>query len=109
MLRDEPVSPVTPEEGFAKGMSLSAYMKLGHGREHAMRHRAFEALAMRELAASVQNPDAPATRGDIALLLAGLYAANRGYSMNHDAQRDANAALAGILALGGTDFPKRFY
>jgi hypothetical protein len=107
MMKEEPVHPVTPAEGFAAGMTLDAYMKLGHGREHNARLAEFRLLCVREIAAAVPDAKAPATREDIALVLAALYSANAGYTMNHDAQREARAAAEGIEAMGGTVFMGR--
>jgi hypothetical protein len=107
-LEEEPVSPVSPEEGFAAGMTIDAYMKLGHGREHNKRLQAFRLLCVQEIAAGVPDAKAPATREDIALVLAALYAANVGYTMNLDAQREARGAADAIEAMGGTVFMRRW-
>jgi ribosomal protein L15 len=106
-IEQEPVSEVTPHAGFAAGMTLEAYLKLGHGREHNERLRVFRALCVREVAASVPHAKAPASREDIALVLAAIYGANAGYTMNADAQRAARGAAEAIEAMGGTVYMGR--
>lgn len=107
MMREEPVSPVTPEEAFAMNMTVHGYMKLGHGRKHNARYHEFRTLCVREIAAAVPDAQAPATRADIALLLASLYASNRPYSMNTEAQLRARAYADAVEAMGGSVFMGR--
>lgn len=95
-------------QAFEQGMKLPEYSKLDHGRLHNHCIEEFRTLCAQEIANTVDNPGAPATRADIALMLAGIYAYNTSFTMNNDAQRDAQAAAKAIETMGGTVYTGRF-
>jgi hypothetical protein len=93
---------LTPDEAFEQGMRMDVYLKLEHGRLHNQRYARFKELVARKRAASVDNPTVPATREDIALLVATMYGHHSGYIMGIEDGKKAEAYAAALRNMGGT-------
>ena len=96
------VTPVDllPVEAFGQGMSLHQYAKLEHGRLHNARIREFRQIVARQRALSVERPKDPATREDIALLIAVMYGHHSSYGAVDDVKK-AEAFAAALETMGG--------
>lgn len=92
---------LTPEDAFRQGMTLNSYAAMEHGREHNSRIARFRVLLAKHRAASVPQANEPATRGDIALLVAVLYDHHRAYTACLDDMKQADAYAAVLEAMGG--------
>lgn len=90
-----------PEEAFAQGMAMTAYLRLEHGREHNRRCARFKQLLANKRAESVHDFYKPATRKDIALLIATLYGHHSSYSHCIDDQKKAEAYATALANMGG--------
>lgn len=92
---------VEPEEAFHSGMTLREYVALEHGRLHNQRVSEFQRILARYRAKTVTNASAPATRADIALLIATLYEHHAAYSHCVDDMKKAEGYRQALLAMGG--------
>lgn len=83
-------------------MSMHTYLRLEHGAKHNIRYKRFKQLVAQKRAASVPNAKSPATREDIALLLATLYGHHSSYSMSLEDAKKAEGYAAALIHMGGT-------
>lgn len=95
-----PVS-LTPAEAFAARMTVRDYAKLEHGRLHNQRIPELKRLWANWQASTVDNPDQPFTRRDMANLLTSLYGDLSAYSMNSQAQVFSGALYTAFEDMGG--------
>lgn len=94
----EPKTPVdlTPAQAIEQGMRMGAYLKLEHGREHNARYHEFKRLVVARVA---EDYVGTSKHWHIVVHMA-YYMYWRGFVLNNDAQRHAEAAAAALEALG---------